>query len=193
MKNCTLILLILQIFIMSSCGIFEPEQNFAKDYFPLRVGETFVYKLVMDNAVENINRSGYKDTVEVKNIGVKYFSKTKYFMILNYHINPYCKDTVFVRRTNNNVYFFGNKKENLHYSFNPDKSVSNYASYYKTSNSDSDVYISRDIKDDIYYFKYEVGREYEVTEIFYKNVGRKEIHFAYYTLGYFHYELINKY
>ena len=115
MKTLYLLTLTLVAIIAASCG----EPIIADDFFPLRVGDKFVYKLSPES-----NRAPWanpvKEEIEVKvTRKVDTLGKT-YYVIENYFaVGTGFEGIIYARNDGHNVYFFAPDKEVLYYKFDP--------------------------------------------------------------------------
>jgi hypothetical protein len=89
----------------------------ADDFFPLRVGDKFLYKLSPESdAAWFRSRKEYVEisvTREVDTLGKRYFAIENYFLP-----ESGVEGTVYVRKEGSNVYFFDLNEEVLYYRFN---------------------------------------------------------------------------
>jgi hypothetical protein len=95
----------------------KPEDSQDNDFFPLRVGDKFLYRLSPESYGMNIHLLPEEAEVRVTR-KVEKFGKI-YYEIKNYFFLNGFENTVYARNENNNVYFLAKDKEVLFYMFDP--------------------------------------------------------------------------
>jgi hypothetical protein len=112
MKTLYLLTLTLVAIIVASCGDVNAP-IIADDFFPLRVGDKFLYRLSPES--DNYENTTLRKEIEVKvTRKVDSLGKT-YYVIENYFL--FSEKIVYARKENSNVYFFCEGEEVLYYRF----------------------------------------------------------------------------
>jgi hypothetical protein len=127
MKTLYLLTFTLVAIIIGSCYSIESDCA-ADDFFPLRVGDKFLYRLSPESEFELAPWADpIKEEVEVKvtrkidTLGQTYCVIENYFGIIDYFdiVNGSEVGIIYARMDGNNVYFFAPNQEVLYYRFDP--------------------------------------------------------------------------
>ena len=112
-----LILILMAMGIVACNSINKPEDTQDNDFFPLRVGDKFLYRLSPES---NFGLVSCAEEVEVRvTRKVDTLGKT-YYVIENYFLaGTGFEGITYVRKDENNVYFFAPDEEVLYYRFDP--------------------------------------------------------------------------
>ena len=112
MKILYLLTFTLVAIIVASCGVIEPT---ADDFFPLRVGDKFSYRLSPESDAPTFSRP---EIIEV-NVTRKVDTLGKiYYVIENYFaVGTGSEGMIYPRKEGNTIYFFAPNKEILYYRF----------------------------------------------------------------------------
>jgi len=117
MKILHLIIFTLVAIIVVSCYNVNEPCVYAKDFFPLRVGDRFVYRYSLE---ESFSNTLHALEHEVRVAGTIDIDEKTYYVIENFFsILDYYDTIVYARNEGNNIYFFDGVKDILCYRFNP--------------------------------------------------------------------------
>jgi hypothetical protein len=117
MKILYLIIFILVAITVISCYNVNEPCVYAEDFFPLKVGDKFVYEYSLEESFSNYLNPSY----EVRTIGTIDINEKTYYLIENriYMVEDYYPRITYARNEDNSVYFFDGVKDTLVYRFNP--------------------------------------------------------------------------
>ena len=108
------IVTLLAVFAVSCYNVSEPCVE-ADDFFPLRIGDKFLYKLSPKSHSNYLYPTEYEVSVTstVDTLGKTYYVIENYFSV-----NNWIGGKLYVRNEDNNVYFLDKSGEILYYRFN---------------------------------------------------------------------------
>ena len=178
MKNiiCLITAILLSIFIWG-CEKKLNSPNDDNDFFPLRVGMKWRYKMVKS---DYDNPFPKEFTVEITR--TKTINDTAYYEIKNYFIpGPSLPDPAYIRVEDDRVFVLINDKEYLLYSFDSADSSSWHLPMYVNPTDLEDFYTNRtklssDEAKFLWWYGTTFGRsEAHWTDVFQKGIGRTKI------------------
>jgi hypothetical protein len=100
-----------------SCYEINDPCGAADDFFPLRVGDKFLYKLSPESKFGGFTRKEEVEvnvTRQVDTLGKKYYVIENFFLVGTGY-----EGIIYARKDGHNVYFFAPDKEVLYYNFDP--------------------------------------------------------------------------